>query len=458
MTNKVALSALSPLDGRYLDKTKILRSYFSEAALIKYRIKVEILYLIELTRFLDKEKISLSQEKKLLNWLDNLSFKDWEKVKRIEKRINHDNQAVVYFIEKELKRIGFANLSSWVHWGLTSNDINNLAYSLILKEFFKKTFLPLQKQLIKFLIDFAQKNKLIVMLGRTHGKVALPTTLGKEVVVYIAKAAYFLEKIEKLNLLGKLNGAVGNLNSQYLIFPDKNWLKFSNKFITSLGLSFELTSTQFRSGVSEVYLFDLSRQLNNVWLQMSRDFWFYISFDYFTQKVNEDEVGSSTMPHKVNPIDFENAEGNLQLANSLLLTFADKLSSTRLQRDLSDKTVERNLGVAFGHTLLAIQSLSKGLEKMNANKEYLKEEVKKHPEMLSEALQLVLKTWGKNQAYEKIKKQVRGQSEVVWEKLIKDLDESKKKEIVNWKLEKYYGSAGKIVSLETKRVKKLLKI
>ena len=295
------------------------------------------------------------------------------------------------------------------------------------------------------------------MPARTHGQIAVPTTVGKELVVFASRATFFLEKIISLKLTGKLTGAVGNLNGQQQVFPQKNWLAFSKRFIKKLGLQPLLVTTQINPRQDLVYLLDLFRQLNNVWLDLARDCWLYISCDYFSQKIVKKEVGSSTMPHKINPINFENAEGNLQLANSLLAVLADKLPVSRLQRDLSDSTVKRNLGVGFGHSLLAVKNLIKGLNKIEPNKKLLKKEVAAHPEMLTEALQLILKSWGQEGVYQKIKLKSRGKK-VVWHQLINDFPLEQRKILKSWRPEKYFGLAAQLAKKEVKRIKKVLKI
>jgi len=449
-----SLSALSPLDGRYLPETIELREYFSEAALIKYRILVEVLYLIELVNFLKVSKISQEQKNRLLNWVKNLNAKDFKKVKKIELEIHHDVKAVEYFIKLNLKKLGLVHLSSWVHWGLTSNDINNLSLSLMVQGAKDKILIPQQLQLIKLLIKTAEQYKKIVMPGRTHGQIAIPTTLGKEIINFASKASFFLEKIKKLKLGGKLNGAIGNFNAQVRIYPQKNWLSFSRKFVRQLGLEPVIVTTQINPHLRLIYLLDLQRQLNNVWLDLARDCWLYISYNYLVQKVVGKEVGSSTMPHKVNPINFENAEGNFEVANSLLMMLANKLPISRLQRDLSDSTVKRNLGLCFGYSLLAIKSLIKGMEKIGPNKKLLVQEIDQHPEMLTEALQLVLKTWGKDKAYEKIKDKTRGKK-VDWLELIDNLVINKKQKNIlkRWQVRDYTGLAEKLTKLEIKKIK-----
>jgi len=457
ISDRTSLLALSPLDGRYLSQTIELKEYFSEAALIKQRILVEVLYLIDLGEFLDQIKLTKQEKNKLLKWARNLQPKDLIKVKKIEVEVHHDVKAVEYFIKANLKKLKLTNLSVWVHWGLTSEDVNNLAYALMIQNAKEKVLIPGQVQLIKVLLGLASKHNNVVMPARTHGQIAVPTTVGKELINFASRATFFLEKIISFKLGGKLNGAVGNFNAQKQIFPQKNWSKFSKKFIKQIDLEPVMMTTQINPNARLVYLLDLFRQLNNIWLDLCRDCWLYISFGYFVQKVVAKEVGSSTMPHKVNPINFENAEGNLQLANSLLMMLANKLPISRLQRDLSDSTVKRNLGIAFGYSLLGAKNLLKGLNKITPNQNLLRQEVGSHPEMLTEALQLVLKIWGKQKAYEEVKLKTRGKK-IVWYDLIDQLKISKrqKQTLKNWQTRDYIGLAVQLTKKEIKNINKTL--
>lgn len=436
-TQSAWLENISPLDGRYKAKVKELSEYFSEGALILARIKVEIVYVIKLVEFLGVVKLSQAEKKQLLSWSKSLRNKDLEQVKKIEAEINHDVKAVEYFIRENLKKLKLGKLSPWIHWGLTSEDVNNLAYGLLLTQFKNEQLLVLEKQLLNKLLAMAEKYKVVVMPGRTHGQLAVPTTVGKELAVVAERADFWLKKLQAVKLGGKLNGAVGNFNAQVELYPKKDWQKFSQEVIEDLGLDAVIATTQIEPGDRLVYWLDLTKGLNNVWLNLSQDVWLYIALDYWQQKPVAKEVGSSTMPQKVNPIDFENAEGNLEMANCLLIMMAEKLAISRLQRDLSDSTIKRNLGVAFGHTILAIKSLLKGLDKVTPNKEKLKQELAEHPEMLAEAEQLRLKIKGQADAYEKIKILTRG-----------------KKVDKNWgEVKKYIGLAVKITQQTIRRLK-----
>lgn len=459
MNNWSTLTALSPLDGRYASQTLPLKEYFSEAGLIRYRLLVEALYLIELLDFLKIKKINLSSRLKIIAWINKLQPADLVKVKNIEKEIRHDVKAGEYFFKANLDKFGLKAYAAYVHWGLTSEDVSNLAYGLMVSRAKEKIIIPQELQLIKVLLQMAKDYKNIVMPARTHGQIAVPTTVGKELIVFASRAAFFLEKIIDFKLGGKLNGAVGNFNAQVKIYPQKDWLSFSKKFITRLGLEPTLLTTQIEPSCRLTYFLDNLRQLNNIWLDLACDCWLYISLNYFSQKVVAKEVGSSTMPQKINPIDFENAEGNLHLANSLLTTLGNKLPISRLQRDLSDSTIKRNLGAAFGYSLLGRKSLERGLKKISPNKQFLDQEIENHPEMLAEALQLKLKTWGKDKAYEKIKTATRGK-ETKWPDLVKKLNLTKKQQesLLNWQVKDYLGLAIELTNIENRRIKKMLKI
>lgn len=451
------LLALSPLDGRYFRDTSNLREYFSEASLIKNRILVEVIYLVELAEFLDDKGLTKSEEKKLMQWVEELGEKDFSEVKEIEDDVKHDVKAAEQYIRLSLKKLGLQKLDPWVHWGLTSEDVNNLAYGLMAQKAKDEELIPEIVQLIKVLLGVAEKCVDVVMPARTHGQVAVPTTFGKELVVFASRAEYFLKQIMSLKLGGKLNGAVGNYNAQVKIYPRKKWMEFSERFVGKLGLGPVLITTQIEPGVRLVYLLDLMRQVNNVWLDMARDFWLYISYDYLIQKVVKREVGSSTMPHKVNPVNFENAEGNLELANSLLMTMSNKFPVSRMQRDLSDSTVKRNLGVAFGHSLVAVKSLKKGLKGIKPNVSFMKQEVEKHPEMMTEALQLLLKVKKRKNAYEKVKLGSRGKR-VLWEELVEKVGDNELDGIRDWRVDEYIGLAKELTEKEVRRIRKSLNI
>lgn len=449
---------LSPLDDRYYSQVSSLEDYFSENALYKNRLLIETKYVIALTDFLKKESLSPNQKRRLLTFANSLSPKDFAQIKKIDSEIRHDVKATEIFFRQSLPRLHLTKLSPWLHWGLTSEDVNNLAYSLTLQKAKDHLLFPQHLALTKLLLKLARQYASTAIPARTHGQLAVPTTLGKELVVFASRASFYLEKLHALKLSGKLNGAVGNFNAHYQIFPHKNWFSFSRRFVQSLGLDYTLISTQIEPAVRTVYLFDLMRALNNIWLDLAKDLWLYFAFDYLSQKPVSREVGSSTMPHKINPIDFENAEGNFELVNQLLMLFSNKLPLSRLQRDLSDSTVKRNYGVAFAHNLLALSSLTRGLSQIKPNHAVLNESLSSHPEMLSEALQLYLKAIGKPDSYDKIKLITRGQS-ISWEGLINKLNlpANQTALLLKWQVTNYTGIATKLTNLEVSRLNLLLK-
>ena len=437
------LESLSPLDGRYREEVKELREYFSEAALIRKRIEVEVKYVIVLVEWLGVVKLSQTEKERLLRWARRLDVKDLKRVKKIEGKIRHDVKAVEYFIRENLEKLRLKKLSSWIHWGLTSEDVNNLAYGMMSQGFKDEVLVLGYEQLMRELVRLAEKYKAVVMPGRTHGQVAVPTTVGKELVVFASRMSFGWEKMRELRLGGKLNGAVGNFNAQQWLYPKKDWLRFSRKFIESLELEPVEITTQVEASGRMSYWLDLVRGMNNVGLDLAKDAWLYLSLGYWKSKVKKEEVGSSTMPHKVNPVDFEKAEGNFEVGNGLLVVVGDKLGVSRLQRDLSDSTVKRNLGVGLGYSWLGIKGLLEGLNRVEPDKRKLKQELAEHSEMLSELKQLELKMKGEVKAYEKLKAETRG-------KQIKG-------GLMEEAVEKYTGLAVKLVDREVKRINKLLK-
>jgi len=404
------LTALSPLDGRYAEKLDALRPVFSEYGLIKYRVRVEIAWLkalcaepgIKEARALTQEEVSF-----LDDWAQNFSEADAARAKEIEAATNHDVKAVEYAIKEKLATSSLAPLSEFVHFACTSEDINNVAHALMLRDGLEILRATWQKFLEK-LGAFAVKNASRPMLARTHGQPASPTTLGKEVAVFVHRLQRQAKKLDALKFPAKLNGAVGNYNAHVVAYPDVNWPKFTRSVIESFGLVQSTLTTQIEPHDGMAELFDNLARFNTILLDLDRDFWQYISLGYLSQKVVKDEVGSSTMPHKVNPIDFENSEGNLGIANALLDHMARKLPVSRLQRDLSDSTVIRNIGVAFGHTLLAWQSTLKGLGKLEPNSARLFEDLNDAWEVLSEPAQTLMRKAGIANPYERLKEMSRG--------------------------------------------------
>jgi len=410
--NDSLLTALSPLDGRYVSKLKSLQPLYSEYGLIYHRLLVEIRWLEALAaqpQIKEVRPLKISSKKVLENLLKHFNVKAAQAIKMEEKITNHDVKAIEYYLQKQLKKsLALKPYIPFLHFACTSEDINNLAYGLMLKEARSKVMLPEMKSLQKTLKILSKKWAKIPMLARTHGQPASPTTIGKE----LANFTYRLERqsitFEKLPILGKINGAVGNFNAHVVAYPKINWPQFSKKFVASLGLTFNPYTTQIEphDGLAEI-LHCLIR-FNTIAIDLCRDMWSYISLNYFSQKKVSKEIGSSTMPHKINPIDFENAEGNLGLANALANHLASKLPISRFQRDLSDSTVMRNIGSILGYSLLAYQSLLKGLSKLSINEKILKEELNEHWEILAEAIQTVMRKHGIIDAYEQLKKFTRG--------------------------------------------------
>jgi adenylosuccinate lyase len=408
-----ALTALSPVDGRYADKCAPLRNLLSEYGLIRFRVLVEIRWLQALAGYkgMDGLRAFTEQEHALLDAIvDRFSTEDAIRIKNIEKTTNHDVKAVEYFIkeklaaDKNLKSVG-----EFVHFACTSEDINNLAYGLMLKQARTECLLPEISKALQRLQAMAHAHADVAMLSRTHGQAATPTTVGKEFANMHYRLRRQLDRLSQVQLAGKINGAVGNFNAHYIVYPEIDWLNLAQNFVTSLGLSWNPYTIQIEPHDNMVELFDALRHLNTILIDCCRDIWGYISLAYFKQKAVAGEVGSSTMPHKVNPIDFENAEGNLGIANALLDHLSNKLPISRWQRDLTDSTVLRNLGVALGHSLIAYQSFSKGLDKLELNTEQLQTDLDNNWEVLAEPIQTVMRRYGIEQPYEKLKALTRGQ-------------------------------------------------
>lgn len=455
MDRNGGVSALSPLDGRYGLKTGVLREYFSEEALIRYRVRVEVTYLVCLIEFLEIEGLGAAEKKALLAWTQKVSLVEVERVKAYEKEIRHDVKAVEYMIGERLVKMGLDRLVPWVHWGLTSEDTNNLAYGMMVRDGFLKVVFPLFVQIEEKLIEKAETEKGVVMAGRTHGQVAVPTTMGKEWVVFADRMMYWLEVLAGIRLTGKLNGAVGNFNGMAWGFPDKDWVEFSQRVIKTLGLEPQLISTQIEPGDRMAHWLYSLRGILNVLEDMARDVWFYIALDLLVQKRVEEEVGSSTMPQKVNPIWFENAEGNMALAKGLLITIVDSITRSRLQRDLSDSTVKRNIGSVLGYVVVAGESLVEGLDRVEVNSNRMLVEVREHPEVLSEALQLFLKSKGEEKGYERVKETVRPRHQS-WESMVAGLPQEVQGEVRQWRPEEYVGLAERLVKLNVKQLRKKL--
>ena len=407
------LLALSPTDGRYAAKVNALRPIFSEFGLIKARVHVEMEWLIALANepnIIELPNFSAEQCVFLRNIASNFSTQHAARIKDIERTTNHDVKAVEYFIKEQLEsQQELAQAKEFVHFACTSEDINNLSYSLMLKQGRDEVLLPQLIALQEKLHDLSTRNAGQAMLSRTHGQTASPTTLGKEMANVLARLNRQVKQLKQVEMLGKINGAVGNYNAHVVAYPEVDWRQFAKHFVESLGLEFNPYTTQIEphDGIAE--LCDVMRRSNIILIDCCRDIWGYISLGYFKQQLKDGEVGSSTMPHKVNPIDFENAEGNFGIANSLLGHFAEKLPISRWQRDLTDSTVLRALGTGFAHTVIALDSLSKGLGKLQTNPERLASDLDAAWEVLAEPVQTVMRRYGLPNPYEQLKALTRGQ-------------------------------------------------
>ncbi|HBN09571.1 MAG TPA: adenylosuccinate lyase [Cyanobacteria bacterium UBA8530] len=445
------MKAISPLDGRYREKVKPLADFFSEAALHRYRVRVEIEYFIKL-----KKILGFPLENRDVLFLraifEDFSEADALSIREIERTTNHDLKAVEYFLKE---RIGtFDSLRSsieLVHLGLTSEDTNNLAYGCLLTDALHEVLLPKLAELLKALCTLAENSKGVAMLGRTHGQSASPTTLGKEIGVFIMRLAGQLSGLNSLRFAGKLTGATGTMGAQLIAYPSIDWLAFSKDFVEGLELEAVMVTTQIEPHDRLAEFCDRLRHVNNILLDLDQDLWRYISDGYFLQKVVEGEIGSSAMPHKVNPIDFENSEGNLGLSNSLLVFFSEKLTKSRLQRDLSDSTVQRNLGVAFGYSLLAYESTLKGLSRLLLDEKRIGADLEGRPEVLAEAYQTVLRAEGRALPYEKIKQLTRGKKITLegWRAFLEEqvLEPSLKQRLLELTPASYVGYAPRLAEL-----------
>ncbi len=450
-----SIETISPLDGRYYDKVNELNNFFSELAFIKYRVKIEINYIIALNNLNIMPRMFTEEEKTFLYRLANISEQDVTLIKTLEtngfeniKATNHDVKAVEYFIKLKVRDTSLAPYKEWVHFGLTSEDVNNIAYALMMTESLQKAIIPKLQELILFIENVAVQYKHITMLARTHGQPASPTTLGKEFLVFSTRLKRQLMYLEQHKITAKLNGATGNYNAHVVAFPQVDWLGFSKDFIAQYHLEPNFVTTQVEPKDSYAELFDCLRRINVILLDFCQDVWRYISDEWITQKKIEGEIGSSTMPHKINPIDVENAEGNLGLANTLFEFFSRKLPVSRLQRDLSDSTVLRNIGVSFGYCLVAYDSLLKGLSKIDVNKEQIIKALQEHPEVIAEGIQTILRREGLLNAYEQLKELTRGKKITLQEmfQFIETLDCSLrvKEELKKINPQNYTGLAGRI--------------
>jgi len=420
-----ALTAISPVDGRYHSKTEVLSNYFSEYALIKYRVIIEIEYFIALC------EIPLPQLKdidfkgtisKLVQLRNNFSHEDALRVKTIEAAINHDVKAIEYFLREKFSAIGLEKYIEFIHFGLTSQDINNTAIPLSIKEAVEEVYLPLLQNVKNKLESLAEEWKNIPMLARTHGQPASPTKLGKEIKVFSERILQQVFQLEVIPYSAKFGGATGNFNAHHVAYPEIDWIQFADAFVQIFGLQRTQYTTQIENYDNMAALCDSLQRINTVCIDLCRDLWHYISIDYFKQKTKSGEVGSSAMPHKVNPIDFENAEGNLGIANSLYHFFSSKLPVSRLQRDLTDSTVLRNMGVPMAHTIIALNAIIKGLDKLVLNEKLLLDDLDTNWAVCAEAIQTILRRENYPHPYEALKQLTRGRDQVTRESLSRFID------------------------------------
>ncbi len=407
------LTALSPVDGRYFDTARPLTAYFSEFGLMRYRVRVEVEYFISLTYTLPElSSFSKFNEQKLRDLYLNFTETDALEIKEIEKTTNHDVKAVEYYLKNKFRKFGWEAFCEFIHFGLTSQDINNTAIPLSLKEFLTSSYLPGLDRVISRLTQMAVEWKDVPMLARTHGQPASPTRVGKELYVFAERLNRQKEQLAAIPHSAKFGGATGNFNAHHAAYPDVNWKHFANEFVHRLGLVRSEPTTQIEHYDNLAAQCDALKRINTILIDLCRDMWHYISLDYFTQKVNPGEVGSSAMPHKVNPIDFENAEGNLGLANALFEHLASKLPVSRLQRDLTDSTVLRNLGVPIAHTWIAFSALQRGLGKIALNEKRLHEDLEANWVVVAEAIQTILRKEGFPSPYEALKELTRKNEKV----------------------------------------------
>ena len=416
-----ALTAVSPIDGRYRSKTESLADYFSEYALIRYRVRVEIEYFITLCELPlpQLESFNSALFEQLRDIYRNFDEASAARVKEIESITNHDVKAVEYFIKEEFDKIGgLDDYKEFIHFGLTSQDINNTSVPLSVKEALEEVFYPQVEELIAQLKEYAEEWKNVPMLAKTHGQPASPTRLGKEVEVYVYRLSEQLATLRNCKMTAKFGGATGNFNAHHVAYPQHDWRAFGNRFVSEkLGLEREQWTTQISNYDHLGSVFDAIRRINTIIIDLDRDFWMYISMEYFKQKIKAGEVGSSAMPHKVNPIDFENSEGNLGIANAILQFLAQKLPVSRLQRDLTDSTVLRNVGVPVGHSVIAIQSTLKGLRKLILNEEKLREDLENTWAVVAEAIQTILRREAYPHPYEALKALTRTNEKMTEERI-----------------------------------------
>lgn len=432
-----SLTAISPIDGRYRGKVEILENYYSEYALIRYRVKVEIEYFIALCKLPLPQLAGVDHALfgELRNIYAKFSVDDAQRVKDIESVTNHDVKAVEYFIKEQFDRLGLAQYKEFIHFGLTSQDINNTSVPMLIRDSLHEAYLPLLDEMVGLLNQYAEEWKDIPMLAKTHGQPASPTRLGKEIRVFAYRLEKQIELLKQVPVSGKFGGATGNFNAHRVAFPDRDWRAFAKKFLNeSLGIEREEWTTQISNYDNLAALFDAMARINTIMIDLDRDMWQYISMEYFKQKIKAGEVGSSAMPHKVNPIDFENSEGNLGLANAILKHLAGKLPVSRLQRDLTDSTVLRNVGVPLAHMMIALHSTLKGLHKLLLNEAAISRDLDNMWNVVAEAIQTILRREGYEKPYETLKALTRTNSKVDAESIASFIDTLKVSDAVKEEL------------------------
>ena len=432
-----SLTAISPIDGRYRGKVEILENYYSEYALIRYRVKVEIEYFIALCKLPLPQLAGVDHALfgELRDIYAKFSVDDAQRVKDIESVTNHDVKAVEYFIKEQFDRLGLAQYKEFIHFGLTSQDINNTSVPMLIRDSLHEAYLPLLDEMVGLLNQYAEEWKDIPMLAKTHGQPASPTRLGKEIRVFAYRLEKQIELLKQVPVSGKFGGATGNFNAHRVAFPDRDWRALATKFINeSLGIEREEWTTQISNYDNLAALFDAMARINTIMIDLDRDMWQYISMEYFKQKIKAGEVGSSAMPHKVNPIDFENSEGNLGLANAILKHLAGKLPVSRLQRDLTDSTVLRNVGVPLAHMMIALHSTLKGLHKLLLNEAAISRDLDNMWNVVAEAIQTILRREGYEKPYETLKALTRTNSKVDAESIASFIDTLKVSDAVKEEL------------------------
>ena len=451
MSNSELLN-ISPIDGRYRSKTRKLSDYFSEFALFRYRIEVEVKYFIFLFERIERQKLPYTTLLELMELYTKFNLVECEKVKEIEKQCNHDVKAVEYYLIEKFKLLGIYKYSYFIHFGLTSQDINNTSTTLSIREYLFQIYIPALTDILNNINEKAQFWRNTTIMTRTHGQPAVPSTMGKELMVFHYRIKKQFELLQEVKYYGKFGGAVGNLNAHYLAYPDINWLKEMESFCCErLCLIREKYTTQIDNYENLAVIFDNLRRINTIFIDMNRDLWQYISMEYLVQDFSTCEVGSSTMPQKINPIDFENSEGNLMIASSLLDFMSNKLPISRLQRDLTDSTVLRNLGTIFGHIEIAFSNFSKGLFKININPIKIHEDLNSHIEIVTEGIQTLLRREGHLDAYDKVKEICRNNEKISYDKLhqfiqeLEDVSEETKIQLYNLTPSSYVGACREIL-------------